>query len=280
MTPELPPSLPFLRLPPFGGPDDQAGEAPGERPLADWPLTVLVGVTGVGKSTALQALQAARPGLRVLPNRREVTDAVMLWPLAGRAVTDREERFALTARYRETHPGGMAQALASLRADPAHWGQEAVFDGLRGLDEVKYAAQHFPAWRFVALGAPDTVRVRRLLGRADTFDRVSLEASREASGDLRAALEALPGAAEVFSPAELEELAALGTAHAPGDVLSKVKIVLSERRHYDPAAAESHLRTLPPARALVLDTVALNPQQVAVRVQAWAAAAGLGGGRA
>lgn len=279
MTPQPPPALPFLRLPSTRGTDDQERGAPGERPLADWPLTVLVGVTGVGKSTALHALKAARPGLRVLPDRREVTDAVMLWPLAGRPVTDREERFALTARYRETHPGGMAQALASLRADPAHWGQEAVFDGLRGLDEVAYAAQHFPAWRFVALGAPDAVRVRRLLGRADTFDRVGLEGSR-ATGDLRDSLEALPGAAEVFSSSELEELAALGTAHAPGEVLGKVRIVLSERRHYDPAAAERHLRTLPPERALVLDTVALNPEQVAARVQAWAGVAGPDGGRA
>ena len=64
MTPQPPPALPFLRLPSTRGTDDQERGAPGERPLADWPLTVLVGVTGVGKSTALHALKAARPGLR------------------------------------------------------------------------------------------------------------------------------------------------------------------------------------------------------------------------
>jgi len=46
---------------------------PGHPPLRDLPLTVLVGVTGVGKSTALAALG----DVRVLPDRREVTDAVM-----------------------------------------------------------------------------------------------------------------------------------------------------------------------------------------------------------
>ncbi|UBV43988.1 ATPase [Deinococcus taeanensis] len=254
-------SLPFLRA-------DAAPPAAHERFLADLPLTVLVGVTGVGKSTALAALTGADPGMRVLPDRREVTDAVMILPVAGAAVRDREERFRLTARYREAHPGGMAQALGSLVADVRHWGQTPVFDGLRGLDEVAFAARNFPAWRFVALGAPDVVRVRRLLGRADAFDQVR---TAEA-GDLRSALAALPGAGEVFTPAELEVLAALPAAgFSPADVLAKVKIVVSERRNYDPGAAEAFLHTLPGARALVLDTVVLNPEGVAGAVRTWAA---------
>jgi len=105
---------------------------PGHPPLRDLPLTVLVGVTGVGKSTALAALG----DVRVLPDRREVTDAVMIAALAGRPVTDREERFALTARYRETHPGGMAQALGSLHADPAVWPLPLVFDGCAGRTRI------------------------------------------------------------------------------------------------------------------------------------------------
>lgn len=259
MSASLP--LPYLRLP------DTLPRAD-ERPLGQLPLTVLVGVTGVGKSTALGALQTLG-GQRVLPNRREVADAVMLWPLAGRAVTDREERFALTAQYRATHPGGMAQALGSLLADTRHWGAAPLFDGLRGLDEVQYAAQHFPAWRFVALGAPDAVRVRRLLGRADGFDQVAADAVTP--GHLRAELAALPGVTTVFADGELDALAALEGPDCPADaVLARVRIVLSERRQYDPAAAETFLRTLSPQRALVLDTVALDPAQVARAVQAWA----------
>ena len=144
------------------------------RPLASWPLIVLVGVTGVGKSTALAALSgptSSGPGLRVLPDRRQVTDAVMIGPQAGRAVSDREERFALTAHYREAHPGGMAQALGGLWADPLA-AEPLVFDGLRGLNEVQYAAEAFAAWRFINLHAPDALRVRRLLGRGDAFDQV------------------------------------------------------------------------------------------------------------
>lgn len=255
--------LPFLRA-------DAAPTAPHERRLSQLPLTVLVGVTGVGKSTALAALTGADAGVRVLPDRREVTDAVMILPLAGAPVRDREERFRLTAQYRQTHPGGMAQALGSLLADTGHWGVAPVFDGLRGLDEVSYAAQSFPAWRFVALGAPDAVRVRRLLGRADTFDQVGGgQGGSEAT--LRESLADLKGAAEVFTPEELDALADLpAQGFAPGDVLAKVKIVVSERRNYDPAAAEAFLRTLPPERALVLDTVALDPAAVAQAVRAWA----------
>ncbi|GAA0499149.1 ATPase [Deinococcus depolymerans] len=261
----LPVSLPFLRA-------DGAPPAAHERRLADLPLTVLVGVTGVGKSTALAALTGADAAMRVLPDRRDVTDAVMILPATGgRPVRDREERFRLTAAYREAHPGGMAQALGSLVADLRHWGEAPVFDGLRGLDEVRFAARTFPAWRFVALGAPDTVRVRRLLGRADSFDQVG----GGGAGTPREELARLGGVQDVFTPAELDELAALpGAGFDPAEVLAKVKIVVSERRNYDPAAAESFLRTLPPARALVLDTVALDPAGVAAAVRGWAARSG------
>ncbi|CAM3935572.1 ATPase [Deinococcus marmoris] len=269
------PSLPHLRADTASVGNASSNTAPPEhgerlqheRTLGELPLTVLVGVTGVGKSTALEALRELG-GQRVLPNRREVADAVMIWPGVGRAVTDREERFALTAQYRAAHPGGIAQALGSLLADTRHWGRSPLFDGLRGLDEVTYAAHSFPAWRFVALGAPDAVRVRRLLGRGDRFDQVAGTATR---GTLRADLDGLAGVSGVFSPAELDGLAALeGPDCAATEVLAKVRIVLSERRQYDPAAAETFLRGLPPERALVLDTVALSPAQVARAVQDWA----------
>lgn len=240
--------------------------------LGELPLTVLVGVTGVGKSTALAALRAADPGARVLPDRREITDHVILAPLAGGPVTDRAERFALTARYRAQHPGGMAHALGTLSADTAVWGERPLFDGLRGREEVEYAARHWPAWRFVALHAPDVVRVRRLLGRADAFDRLapaSGTGSRPGSS-LRTELEALPGVGAVLTPPELDSLAALeGEGHPPADILAKTRIVATEREHYDPEAARAFLETLSPARALILDTVALSPGQVAAAIRSW-----------
>lgn len=257
----VPVTLPFLRASP--------DPFPYESHLSELPLTVLVGVTGVGKSTALTALQSVNPTLKILPDRREVTDAVMIWPRAGGPVSDREERFRLTAEYRTEHPGGMAHALGTLLADTRHWGHQPVFDGLRGLEEVDYAASHFPAWRFVALGAPDRVRVRRLLGRADAFDQV-----RGSTGqDLGQMLGELRNVQDVFTAAELEQLAALThEGFTAADILAKVKIVVSERRNYDPQAAEQFLRTLPPERALVLDTVALDPAGVAAKVVAWAGA--------
>lgn len=272
------PLLPGLSLSVPSAPETAAPNAAASWfPLSEQPLLVLVGVTGVGKSTALGVLS----GLKLLPDRREVTDVVMIRPQAGRAVTDREERFALTARYRETHPGGMAQALGALHADPALWSGPLVFDGLRGQEETEYAARHFPAWRFVSLHAPDLLRVRRLLGRADRFDAVSA-GGRET--DLRRALEAVPAAAQVFTPAELDELATLQQAgFTPDDVLAKTRIVVSERQHYDPQAARAVLSALPADRHLDLDTAALSPQQVAERITAWLGAALPGsslGGRA
>ncbi|WP_424951904.1 ATPase [Deinococcus sp.] len=248
--------------------------APGWLPLSGKSLLVLVGVTGVGKSTALAAL----PGLTLLPDRRELTDTVMILPLSGGPVLGREERFALTARYRQAHPGGMAEALGMLHADPALWSGGLVFDGLRGRDEVAYAAQHFPAWRFVSLHAPDHLRVRRLLGRADHFDTVSRfdtvsgVVGHGAGQDppLSRALEELAGAAQVFTPAELDGLAALQAAgFSAAEILAKTRIVLSERRHYDPQAARAVLGTLPAARHLELDTARLSPQEVAERIRAW-----------
>ncbi len=61
-------------------------------------------------------------------------------------VLDRVERFRLTARYRERHPGGMAHALSRLRVDPAALGGHLIFDGLRGVDEIGWAIAHLPAF--------------------------------------------------------------------------------------------------------------------------------------
>ncbi len=229
------------------------GEArpPGARPLTEQPLLVLVGLTGVGKSSLIGAL-----GYPTLPDRRELVDRFVL-PRYGYAPgqpLDRSQRFALTRRFRQEHPGGVAEILAQSWVEP-RW--PLLFDGLRGEAEVAYALQHLPQSYFVVLEARDITRLSRLLGRDDTFDRA------EVPPEEQAALQAL--AQGVLSPAELAE--ALAWGWAPQELAAKLKIVAEERKNYDPAGARRVLQGSP--RALFLDTEALSLAEEAAAVRDW-----------
>ncbi|HWG85977.1 MAG TPA: AAA family ATPase [Deinococcales bacterium] len=228
-------------------------------------LVLLVGVTGVGKTTALAALDTTTKRYSLLPDRRVLTDEVIIGARSAVGPLTREERFELTARYRETHPGGMAEVLGRILVIPD--GATVVFDGLRGAQEVEYALEYFPKARFLVLEAPDTLRVRRLLGRNDAFDRGKARDSGSLEGDLGS----LEGAAEVFGEEGLQELAGLPSqGFRAADVLDKAGIVLAERRSYDPAAARRVLEKRAARRTLFLDTAALNERQVSARVAEWA----------
>ena len=231
----------------------------GFKALRDLPMLVLVGVTGVGKSTTLEALHQIGLGFQALPDRREITDAVIF---AGEQITDRAKRFERTAAFRRTHPGGMAQALEQVNVALT---PPILFDGLRGLAEVTHAAHAFPLARFVALDAPDTVRVSRLLGRGDAFDVVQTNSSGDA--DTLELLHAIDGVHAVFSHAQLISLAAL--PQSPSEIAAKVSIVVTERQHYDPVAANAFLQTLPSKRALCADTSLEPAQVIAQRIAAW-----------
>ena len=80
-------------------------------------LLILVGLTGTGKTTTVNALREAGLEFSLLPNRREITDEYIiayLQKLNGdpvEVVTDRMARFAYTRRFREIFAGGMAEAL-------------------------------------------------------------------------------------------------------------------------------------------------------------------------
>ncbi|NJK44911.1 MAG: ATPase [Pleurocapsa sp. SU_196_0] len=213
----------------------------------------------------------------LLPDRREVTDAVIF---AGESITDRETRFSRTAAFRDANPGGMAQALERLSLHPASYPEPVLFDGLRGLNEVRHAALAFPKARFVTLDAPDTVRVQRLLGRGDAFDRVGSHRSqvtgqeqpRTSSLEPRdsqrlEALQSVEGIEGVFSRDEIVGLSQL--EEDLGEVVGKVRIVVTERRHYDPRAANAFLRTLNGNRVLSVDTTLESPDDVAGRILKW-----------
>jgi hypothetical protein len=240
---------------------------------------VLVGGTRARKITP-QAPQAEH-GLdfTLLPDRRDLTDRLIIAAMQAAdgqpsaSVSDREQRFAYTRRYREQHPGGMAHAIAQLWVDPVVAGGLLIFDGLRGANEVEHAAALLPRARFVMLDAPDWVRVQRLLNRQDAFDQVDMSQASATGGEDFAAL-GVPEATGLFTPAERQAMRAWvrsGAVTAAG-LAAKLRIVVEERRSYDPAATAAALRACAPARTLYLDTVAYSPDAVAGQVAAWLAA--------
>lgn len=242
--------------------------------IVELPLLILVGVTGVGKSTALAALRETGYPFFLLPDRRTLTDQLIIAAIQAEdgetpgLVTDRTKRFEYTRRYRERYPGGMAHALAQLRVDLDRQHTLLCFDGLRGAGEVRHAARLLPRARFVVLHAPDTLRVERLLSRGDAFDRIETSTGSKPSD---AALIDLPGVDEVFSQEDQRYLCALvGRAQVdPEELRAKVAIVVAERQNYDPAAAIGELTRLAPERTLVVDTAVCTPTEVAQHILAF-----------
>lgn len=233
-------------------------------------LIMLVGLTGVGKSTAVEALHASGEHFSLLPNRREITDRMII-PEVQRdrgetphPVTDRLERFELTRAYRDKHPGGVVHALDRMLVDSLTISSfTLVFDNLRGVGEVRAANESIPHARFVVLDAPHEVRLRRLIDRNDAFDRVA-GSDRDVDRDLLQTLKQIDGADALF---DLEALAALDV---PTDKLvAAVEVVSAEQRNYDMDKAIAYLETLPPERYLYLDTSRQSPREIAEALRAW-----------
>jgi hypothetical protein len=254
------------------------GEAPAHwRPATELPLLVVVGVTGVGKSTTIERLCHRLPCF-LLPDRRVLADVVVFPAVQHdlgeprRPVRDRLERFRLTARYRELHPGGMAHALSLLRVDPARVEGQLVFDGLRGVDEIRWAIAHLPRTRFLALRAPESVRLLRLLGRAEGFDYAKVPVGmRGAVSSLYAAVSGLDAVMSRDELASVLESPAL--AGVPIEEIGrKAAILTEEARNYDP---EETLRLLDaelgPWRRLIVNTAVAEPDEVAEQVALWLA---------
>lgn len=233
----------------------------------------LMGLTGVGKSTAVTALQTGGVPLTLLPNRRTLTDTLII-PEVQRAVgepvqavKDRVKRFDLTKRYRENHPGGMVHALGRyLQTAPPVETDTVVFDNLRGVDEAKVAVTTFPDARFILLDAPPLIRLLRLVGRNDSFDHVSVKGSKGTS--LTEQLLAIDKLKTVFDPGELATLAAQGVPRS--DLLKAVRVILSEAENYDMTAAAEYLRRAKDTQSfLYLDTTEMSVDDVGAHIQRW-----------
>jgi hypothetical protein len=165
----------------------------------------------------------------------------------------------------------MAHALGQLVVDAKRVGQRLVFDGLRGLDEVEGAANRFLRARFVVFDAPDLVRIRRLLKRADAFDSTKIQTSL-AGRNLIAGLYSVPNIEAVFNQEEMQQIArsARAAGYSVDDVVKKSSIIVEERRNYDSSAARVYLRhRLPPDQVLVVDTSVQSAQAVANQVKSW-----------
>ena len=266
-------ALPFEELTPGVGVGQPTPA--GWQPLGALPVVVVGGVTGVGKSTTLGKLAKVVQTYTLLPNRRELTDRLIIATLQAAdgdtiaPVSDRGRRFAYTRRYREQFPGGMSHALSQLSINPQGVGSFLLFDGLRGADEVAHAATALPMARFVVLHAPDGVRIQRLLTRQDSFDQVSVRSDGAGGGQVQSLAElGLPDAHTVLTTAEEAALLTLvncGEVSAE-DLRAKAKIVLEERRNYDPYAAIAYLQAQAPERTLVVDTAQHWPEQVVSKI--------------
>jgi hypothetical protein len=249
------------------------------QPIIEMPIVVVVGVTGVGKSTTIELLTKLLPCF-VLPDRRNLADRVVLpavqdeLGLPRAPVRDRVERFRMTARYRESHPGGMAHALSRLRIDPAALGGHLIFDGLRGVDEIRWAIAHVPRSRFLGLRAPEAVRLLRLLGRHEKFDfaEVHSAALATAQRDVESLLHAVDGLEAVVPRDELASV--LGSTALEGvpldEIARKAVILVEESRNYDPVATLRMLEAeLGPWRHLIVNTAVHAPADVAEQVARW-----------
>lgn len=270
------PTLPFIQLADTLGAGTPSPA--GWLPITERPLLILVGVTGVGKSTLLAELEAAVPDHTLLPDRRDLTDRLIIAAiqqadgLPPAPVTDRTQRFDYTRRYRQRYPGGMAHALAQLWLAPRRAAGLLIFDGLRGANEVTHAAALLPQAAFLLLDAPDRVRVQRLLGRNDAFDQVASPSTQPHTTDAASfAALGIPEASRLFTPAE--ELSLLALAHSgevsAANLRAKLQIVVEERLNYDPAATRAALLAAAPQRTLVIDTVANAPAQGARLARNW-----------
>jgi hypothetical protein len=237
------------------------------------PMLILVGLTSVGKSVTLEEL--AKNGVRfgLLPDRRILTDRLIIDKLLaeeGRPNYElpRIERYPYMMAYRERFPGGMAHALSRLLVDPAQYGPLLVFNGLRGENEVRYAVEALPLVRFVVLDAPDAVRVERQLLRNDPHDRGRgtgpiYTGGRQQLPDFAAL--GVPEASQYISPSQEKALLELVYRNEVDsrELRNKLKILVNDRRSYDPEATKNALLELAPRRTLVIDTTVNNPEQVA-----------------
>ena len=244
---------------------DPTGSHHEQLPIENLPMMVLVGVTGVGKSTSIEALRRTGRDLALLPNRRQLTDDLIISYMQKangdpvKQIRDRSLRFNYTAAYRKKFPSGMAHALSQMTISPDTAGL-LFFDGLRGQSEVSFAVEKLPKACFVVLEAPTIVRLKRLLDRGDQFDHVQV------SHDTRPV--DLGDYATLFNTQERNQIQSWVDQDAVTlvELQSKLKIIKQELDNYDPVATRNTLQQQAPDRMLAIDTSVHDPDAIAMQI--------------
>jgi len=249
---------------------------PGWQPLSSLRLIIIVGVTGTGKTTATENLVRKGLDFELLPDRRFLTDKLIIAPLQREdhqevKTLPRIQRVPYIRRYKQRHPAGLAYAVSKLFVDPKACQDFWVFNGLRGQAEVRYAIEAIPKAEFIVLDADDVVRAQRLIERKDPYDRM-IKRKREHNPVVEKvnSFEAIgiPEAAEMFSPEEERRLLEMAEHENTSfvEIANILKLLWIERSLYDKDATIATLRSLAPKRTCVIDTTSLNPNEVAHKI--------------
>jgi hypothetical protein len=188
---------------------------------------------------------------------------------------DRLERFRLTAKYREMYPAGMVHALQTyldnhykggMNSNEVTKTQGLIFDNIRGLDECKAAVELFEDSRFIFLDAPAIVRLKRLIGRSDSFDQVA--ATRLENDSFIEKLMSLQRAEKIFDIYEIARLDTTGIDESK--ILDAVQIILTEHQNYNSSEVANYLKSkLDDKRLLYLDTSQLSIDEVTTKIYGW-----------
>ena len=249
---------------------------PGWQAITSLPLIIIVGVTGTGKTTLINNLANVGYDFELLPDRRNLTDQLIITPLQREDNQDvrtlpRMQRVPYIRRYKQRHPAGLAYAISQLYVDSASCNKFWIFNGLRGESEINYAIDAFPKAQFIVLDASNIVRAQRLLKRKDPYDRMTKfkqdNNSMLEEVDSFAAL-GIPEAAKFFSFDEEQML--LEMARNGSVTLQELRDILQllcvESSLYNKDETIATLFSLAPERTLIIDTTTLNLKEVTAKI--------------
>lgn len=237
------------------------------RSITEYPLLILVGLTGVGKTTTTDILLNSELNFTLLPNRRILTDQVIFPTITNSKdpILCRIQRLELTRQYQQLYPAGMAYILSKLQVKMQLNNSLLIFDGLRGENEVSYAAKMLPNAHFIVLEASNHIRLQRLINRQDTFDYINNYRSESLPKINHKINLNIPEFSNLLTPTQQQEWLTLinqGKIEIT-ELKDKLKIIAKEQQNYDIITSRNSLRKIAPQRTLAVNTAFYSSQQIA-----------------